>query len=299
VDQKNLAARQGWNDVHRPLNEQYVYDYMKRVKALKLPLGKLTIDDGWDVRYYPGDDRMNYGNWEINREKFPHMERLVRDMTEEGFTPGLWFAPFTFTPNCRLAVAHPERIGLTFSENAECEAVRRLMFITPAPELETYYRSVFAPYVEMGFRKFKLDMSYGPKHEMKALLVTMRRVIKALDPTVEIEAHIPDIFVSRYCDTVRINDVSFDDAGEWRAVTMEHYKVCRYSAGGKILNLDHLGTNTPVPTAENYLEHSKMLLQLPGGYPCVSLLPDVFGQAVSDTFTGLVREWDEEQQRNR
>ena len=144
----------------------------------------------------------------------------------------------------------------------------------------------------MGFGKFKLDMSYGYKHEMKQLLAKIYSIIKKLDKTVEVEAHIPDIFVSRYCDTVRINDVSFDGPDSWRAVTTEHYKVCRCSSPDRILNLDHLGTNTPTPAVEDYLEHVQMLLKLDGGFPCVSLLPDFYGKKVSDFFVGAIKEWE-------
>lgn len=296
VDQKREAVQQGKKEMQACLNEDFVYKYMDRVGKMGLPKGKLTIDDGWDVRYAP-DGRMVYGNWEIDRSKFPHMEKLVQDMKEEGFIPGLWFAPFTVTPNSKLVKQYPHLLGSTFSQNAEDEAVRRLMFLRPDPVLEKYYEDVFSRYIAMGFRKFKLDMSYGSKGEMKQLLAMMYRIIKEIEPAVEVEAHIPDIFVSRYCDTVRINDVNFDEQGQWRAVTREHYKVCRYSSPDKILNLDHLGTNTPIPKEEEYLEHTQMLLQLEGGYPCVSLLPDLFGQKAIDRYTGLVQDWYNCQQR--
>lgn len=291
VDQKNLAARRGEPDVHKPLTESYVYDYMKRVDRMKLPHGKLTIDDGWDIRDTPGCPHC-YGNWEIDREKFPRMERLVRDMTAEGFYPGLWFAPFTVTPNSRFGSAHPELIGGPFpAGGAELEESQRLMYLLPSPVLERYYTDLYETYISMGFRKFKLDMSYGPKQDMKALLRMMYGIIKKIDPSVEVEAHIPDIFVSRYADTVRINDVSFDDAGLWRGVTMEHYRVCRYSAGGKILNLDHIGTNTPEPAEKDFFAHAELLLSLEGGYPCVSLLPDVFGEKAAQRFSEMINDW--------
>lgn len=290
VDQKNKAVLAGSDDMWSKLNEQFVYDYMKRVERLGLPKGKLTIDDGWDIRRDP-DGHLLYGNWDIDRAKFPHMEKLVHDMTEEGFIPGLWFAPFTCTPNSRLAQKHPDLLGETFTENAEGEAVRRLMNLLPDKRLEQYYTDLFSLYIGMGFKKFKLDMSYGPKRDMKALLKMMYGIIKKLDHTVEVEAHIPDIFVSRYCDAVRINDVSFDPDETWRAVTMEHYKVCKYSAGGKLLNLDHVGTNTEVPEEAPFIEHAKMLLALDGGYPTVSLLPDAFSQKGSDTLCGLICDW--------
>lgn len=291
VEQKKDAVRKGSDIMQSCLCEDFVYSYMRRVEKLGLPKGKLTIDDGWDIRYAP-DGRMCYGNWEIDRIKFPHMERLVKDMSEEGFTPGLWFAPFTFTPNSELARKYPDLIGETFSENAEDEAVRRLMFIKPDDALEEYYRGVFYPYIDMGFKKFKLDMSYGRKNEMKQLLAMMYRIIKERDKTVEVEAHIPDLFVTRFCDTVRINDVNFECPDSWRAVTTEHYKVSRYSSPDRILNLDHLGTNTSTPKEADYLEHVNMLLKLKGGYPCVSLLPDFFGTKATEIFVDGIREWE-------
>ncbi len=291
VEQKKEAKMKGSNVMQSCLNEEFVYNYMKRVTAMGLPHGKLTIDDGWDVRYDSGG-QMRYGNWDIDRNKFPHMEQLVKDMTNEGFTPGLWFAPFTVTPNSTLALRYPRLLGELFP-GGELEETRKLTFLKPDPVLEKYYEEIFSRYIYMGFRKFKLDMSYGNKNEMKELLKMMYGVIKRIDRTVEVEAHIGDIFVSRFCDTVRINDVAFDDFDKWRGVTLEHYKVCRYSSPDKILNLDHIGTNTPIPKEEQYLEHLKLIMSLSGGYPCVSLLPDMFSQSTVDTFVGAIREWDE------
>lgn len=289
VDQKNRAAQMGEKNVWKPLCEDYVYEYMRRVDKIGLPHGKLTIDDGWDIRYAE-DGGVCYGEWKIDREKFPHMEQLVKDMTAEGFYPGLWFAPFLITPCSPLGKAHPELIGLPF-DGGELNEENKRKFLHPSPILEDYYERIFEQYIAMGFKKFKLDISYGPKAEMKALMKMICGIIRKLDPTVETEAHVPDIFVSRYCDTVRINDVSFDEAGLWRGVTMEHYKVCRYSAAGKTLNLDHIGTNTPVPAEKDYFEHAGMLLALEGGYPCVSLLPDVFGHDAEVRYAEMIRTW--------
>lgn len=273
------------------ITEEFVYRYMRRVKALGLPPGKLTIDDGWDIRL-TSDGKRVQGNWEIDREKFPHMEQLVRDMKQEGFIPGLWFAPFTVTPTSKIAKEHPELLGDFWSQASENGDMEALRFLHPDEALRPYYTAIFSKYVAMGFRKFKLDMSYGEKQEMIALLKMIDEVIKSIDESVEVEAHIPDIFASRYCDTVRINDVAFDEAGKWRGVTQGHYYVCRYSSPDRVLNLDHLGTNTPNPSAKNFLEHSRMLLKLKGGYPCVSLLPDRFEEpCVAEEFAAMVNAW--------
>ncbi|MBQ9085901.1 MAG: alpha-galactosidase [Clostridia bacterium] len=288
VDQKREAVLNGSKNMQSALCEEYVYRYMDRVERLGLPKGKLTIDDGWDVQY-TAEGRRIYGNWEINREKFPHMEQLVKDMTARGFVPGIWFAPFTFTPDCSLAQEHPELIGKVYSQSSESGL--KWVFIRPDPVLEEYYTKIFSRYISMGFRKLKLDIAYGPKDEMKELLKIMYTVVKKIDPTVEVECHIPDIFVSQYCDTVRINDVNFDPEGLWRGVTMEHYKVCKYSAGNKTLNLDHLGTNDPMPEEKDYLDHTNIILSLDGGYPCVSLLPDVFSKETQDSYVNMIHAW--------
>ncbi|MBP3666566.1 MAG: alpha-galactosidase [Clostridia bacterium] len=293
VDQKNRAVSLGYSEVQKAITSDFVYEYMRRVDKLKLPRGKLTIDDGWDVRDKAPDGKPCFGNWIVDREKFPNMRGLVSDMKNEGFIPGLWFAPFTVTPNCELIRKYPRLLGKYFPCGAELEESRKLSFLLPDPVLEDYYRSIFEPYIDMGFKKFKMDMSYGNKREMQELMRLMHKVIKSLDSTVEIEGHIGDLFASRYCDTVRINDVNFN-IRDWRAVTTEHYKVCRYSSHDKVLNFDHIGTNTPMPREEDYLDHARMLCRMEGGFPCVSLLPDVFRVHAADVLRGELLEWEQE-----
>ena len=264
-----------------------VYSYMDRIEALGLPKGKLTIDDGWDTEFN-SDGKRIFGNWEIDRVKFPNMEKLARDIRDRGFVPGLWFAPFIFTEDCKLAKEHPEVIGSNYSSDPNFPL--RWKYILDSDVLDEYYYSVFKKYIDMGFRKLKLDIAYGYKRDMSDLLKRMYRIIKEIEPTVEVECHIPDIFVSQYCDTVRLNDVSLDPEGKWRGLTQEHYKVCRYSSPHKILNLDHLGTNTTLPEPKYFLEHSHMILALEGGYPCVSLLPDCYDESVQKEFVDAVKQ---------
>lgn len=289
VEQKHLAAVEGGKNVQSVLSEEFVYDYMRRVKALGLPTGKLTIDDGWDLEFDENGKRI-YGNWEPDPTRFPHFEQMVKDMTDNGFIPGLWFAPFTMTPSCRLAKTHPELVGHTWSQDPIAESDRKLHYIVDDDALDDYYKSIFHKYIDMGFKKFKLDMSYGNKREMKLLMKRIYRIIKEKDPSVEVETHMPDIFLAKYSDTVRINDVLLDDNGVWRGVTTEHWRVSRNSCD-KILNLDHIGTNTPMPREEDYVMHTKMLLALKGGYPCVSLLPDNFGGETEKSFVDAVNAW--------
>lgn len=287
-EQKRWQKERELENTQAALDENLIYDYMDRIERLGLPKGKLTIDDGWDTELN-ADGKRIFGNWEENKKKFPDMERLCRDMTERGFIPGLWLCPFVITDDCDIAKAHPEIVGSNY--HADPNFPLRWKYLLDSDILDGYFNDIFKKYIGMGFRKFKLDIAYGCKQDMRDLLQRMYRIIKNIDPAVEVECHIPDIFVSKYCDTVRLNDVNLDPEGKWRGLTQEHYKVCRYSSPNKILNLDHLGTNTPVPPADKFLEHSRMILALEGGYPCVSLLPDCYDGQTQNEFVSAVKEW--------
>ena len=287
-EQKRWQNERGLADTQASLDEALIYDYMDRIESLGLPKGKLTIDDGWDVETNEKGQRI-FGNYNVNPEKFPDMARLCRDMTERGFIPGLWLCPFVITDDCELAKAHPEVVGSNY--HADPNFPLRWKYLLDSDIIEGYFYDLFKKYIDMGFRKFKLDIAYGYKQDMRDLLKRMYRIIKSIEPSCEVESHIPDIFVSKYCDTVRLNDVSLDPEGKWRGLTQEHYKVCRYSSPHKILNLDHLGTNTTLPPADKFIEHSRMILALEGGYPCVSLLPDCYDETVQKEFVEAVNEW--------
>jgi alpha-galactosidase len=64
-----------------------------------LPFDVVQIDDGWEELV---------GDWTPNA-KFPGgMQSLAERITDAGFTPGLWLAPFIALPQSRVATEHPE-----------------------------------------------------------------------------------------------------------------------------------------------------------------------------------------------
>lgn len=272
---------------YRCLNEDYIYNYLRRIEKLNLPAGKITIDEGWDDRGVFTNKPYVMGNYDIDRTRFPHWEQMLKDIAASGFIPALWYSPFLTTENSRIAQKYPHLV----SENYEYKNGDKLgrRFFADDDVLDAHYRETLSKYMDMGIRKFKCDLSYGPKDQMKALMKRVYRIAKELDPTVEIEMHMPDIFVSRYADVVRINDVAFDQ-GEWRGATIEHYRVCRLSTD-RILNLDHLATNSQGAPRHLGMEHVRMEMALAGGYPVVSLLPDRFPDMYRDEFCELLRNW--------
>lgn len=290
VEQAKHAKFSGLTN-HDVINEKFVYDYMDKVEKMGLPKGKFTIDDGWAINTNK-DGQYLLGDWEVNRNKFPNFEKLVENIRNRGFIPGLWFAPFTTTLNSELAEQHPELIGTSYDE-------RRNWYNLICKEeiLRPYYKRIFKKYADMGFMKFKLDISYGPKNEMIDLLKIMSEEIKSINPKIELETHIPDIFASEYADTVRINDVAFDKEGKWRYTTAGHYIVCKNSSPDRILNLDHIGTNNPLMSAKEFIEHFEILKQYAkesGGYVTVSYLPELFAEDIQEKFKmGLYELYDE------
>ncbi len=277
-------------DNYAIFNEEFVYDYLRRVNRLGLPgRGKFTIDDGWAVLH---NEKGQYlvGDWDVDRQRFPHFERMIQDIAAEGFAPGLWFAAFHLSPDSRFGKAHPELLS-----TADFGANRNYIRYTPElePLLHDYYRQIFAPYVQMGIKKLKLDIAYSRKDEMIDLYRIIREEVKKLDPTVELESHIPDVFAARYADTVRMNDISIYPADPWQYAVAGHFQVCHYCSD-RILNLDHLGGNNPQVNAGLFLDHCDMLLAYSRqhkSYPVVSLLPDLYAPRIRDAFLGRLREY--------
>ncbi len=288
--EQSRAAQCSRSNNYDVFNEAFVYDYMKRIEKLGLPKhGKLTIDDGWAI---VRNERGQYlvGDWEIDRNRFPNFEKMISDIASEGFMPGLWLTPFQLSPDSRFGKEHPELISSQiFGENRP--------YIRYAPEYEQilheYYRNIFTPYVQLGIKKFKLDISYGRKSEMIELLRIIREEIKKLDDTIELESHIPDVFAAKYADTIRMNDVSIFPNINWQNVVTGHFQVCHYSSD-RIINLDHMGGNNPMVNAAAFLDHCDMLLtysRMHKSYPVISILPDHFSKNIRDEFSARVREF--------
>ncbi|MFT6810023.1 MAG: hypothetical protein ACJA01_003266 [Saprospiraceae bacterium] len=63
----------------------------------------------------------------------------------------------------------------------------------------------------MGVMKFKIDMSYNSKSYMLPIHRALNSAAKDIDKNIEMEFHIPDIFLAKYADVVRTNDIGLND----------------------------------------------------------------------------------------
>ncbi len=85
----------------RHFKPQQVYDTLPTVKRMGFTW--VTLDDGW---------QNNYGDWQLDPEKFPHGDADMRAMVDrihrEGFKAQLWWSPLNAAPESKLLQNEPE-----------------------------------------------------------------------------------------------------------------------------------------------------------------------------------------------
>jgi len=81
--------------------ERDVIANVERLRAERLPLGVVVIDDGYQT---------SDGDWtSVDTKKFPRgMKWLADEIRRAGFVPGIWVAPFAANEHSQLAREHPE-----------------------------------------------------------------------------------------------------------------------------------------------------------------------------------------------
>ena len=123
-----------------------------------LPLRVVQIDDGFETRV---------GDWAHFTPGFPQgVAPLAREIQAQGFTAGLWLAPFIVNPRSRLAKTHPDWL-LRGRFNRPLNAGYLWNTFTTAldlthPEALAYAREVVETAVHTwGFPFLKLDFLYA------------------------------------------------------------------------------------------------------------------------------------------
>jgi alpha-galactosidase len=87
-----------WIPFGQNINEQLVRELAK--SAADAGMKEFIIDDGW---------QSNYGDWEIDKKKFPNGLKPVFDYIKSlGMKPGLWVSIGTASPSTKVFKAHPE-----------------------------------------------------------------------------------------------------------------------------------------------------------------------------------------------
>lgn len=286
VEQK-AAVRSGGRP-QDSLDDAFITDFLDRIDAMDLPRGKVTIDDGWFRPAGPG----GMGDWDTDTSRIADLGRVAARIRERGHVPGLWFAPGRAAVDSAFLAGHPEEFVPIASARAETVGrALRERYARPAAALLDQLRPIFGRYSELGFAKFKLDLHYGPKDRMIGQLQLAYAAIKELDPTHEVEHHVPDVFASRWADVVRTNDVLINGVQDWRRVAEAHWLISRWSSPDTLLNLDHVGGNDPGVGAADFVTHLDLMLRH-DGHPVVSLLPDRLGPEAVDRLRSAMIAYD-------
>lgn len=272
VEQNWLFKHRNLSSVKAALTHGMIREYLDTIDHCGWPAGRFTIDEGWCPREGPG----GFGDW-IPRDdlSLPFLAEAIR---AAGHIPGLWIAPALIDRNSTAAVRNPNLVGTAVQMGGECDW-SRYFYLNPSAASQELINDLFRRAYDWGFRKFKLDIFYGPKPVMQELSRQCRIAADALPEPVELEGHIPDPFCAQYMDVIRLNDILISDQHSgWEAVFADHLRVCRDSAPGMILNLDHIGGNAVDVSEGQFIRHLDLMAdELHHGYPAVSLLPQHLG----------------------
>ena len=87
-----------WEPFGSDINEKLVMELAKSAAAAGMK--EFVIDDGWQD---------SYGDWGIDKKKFPHGLKPVFDYIKSlGMKPGLWISVGSATPDSKVFKQHPE-----------------------------------------------------------------------------------------------------------------------------------------------------------------------------------------------
>ena len=273
-EQKKQATKR--HEHFNLLNHDFVKYYVDKIIEFGYPKGKLTLDHGWGT-FPDGSIKSGFGSWVPDPKKFPDFRKTMDFINEKGFTPGLWIGFPKIHKESLAAQKYPELLG-NYSFGTKPGRKDDVQYLNPQSDIYGYASEVIARFHKMGVMKFKIDMSYNTKSEMLPIHRALYRAAKDIDQNIEMEFHVPDIFLSKYADVVRTNDIWLLDEYNWKGRGKTHYEICYKSAPGKGINLDHIGGNaTEAITEKKYLEHLESY-KTKTGFPLVSVLPHHYGK---------------------
>jgi len=157
-----------WTVSYEEITEQDVLANLEAAAgfdASLAPLDLIQLDDGWQLAW---------GDWRAN-EKFPlGMAGLAQAISDAGFTPGLWMAPFYVDPDTDIYREHPDwwvrtESGTELSYDSP-GAPRYRVLDTTHPDAAAWLFTQVADQVENGWVYLKMDFLYaaaqaGVRHE--------------------------------------------------------------------------------------------------------------------------------------
>ncbi|MCD6577592.1 MAG: alpha-galactosidase [Anaerolineaceae bacterium] len=134
-------------------NIDVLYDIRK-----DFPINLIQIDDGY---------QKEVGDWFDFNKKFPDgVKPLAKRIENDGFTPGIWLAPFIVHPRSQLARNHPE--WLLVKKNGQFtragfvwNVLGKALDLTAPGALDFVFKVVDVAVHDWGFKYLKLDFLYA------------------------------------------------------------------------------------------------------------------------------------------
>jgi alpha-galactosidase len=153
----------GWCSWYNFFREVTAEDIRANLRALTagrpdLPVKIVQIDDGFESRV---------GDWTAFRPGFPQgVAPLAEEIQKEGFTAGLWLAPFLVHPRSSLAKDHPDwllrgRWGRPANAGRLWDAFHTALDLTHPDALAYVTDLIHTTVNEWGFTFLKLDFLYA------------------------------------------------------------------------------------------------------------------------------------------
>jgi hypothetical protein len=124
-------------------------DAIRRHPLLSAHVKFIVLDMGWEHLW---------GEWEPNY-RFPGgLERVVREIKQRGFVPGIWTAPIQVHAHSKTGLRRPELLLKNQHGDPIVSHVQGHYVLDPtSPDGEAFVRDLFTRLYALGFRFFKVD----------------------------------------------------------------------------------------------------------------------------------------------
>jgi len=236
LEEKPTFVYNTWEPFRKEINEKLILELADAAAAAGMK--EFIIDDGWQT---------NYGDWIIDRNKFPNGLKPVFDHIKSlGMKPGLWLSVGSAAPDSKVYHEHPEWFvkgkdgefnNLHTEDNS---GIRSACFSTGWKD---YIRDILMELIdEHGLEYVKLDFAVvssayvfdtersgcyaedhpGHQDHAESLLTNYQRVWDLFD---ELHAHKPDLFI----------DCTFETMGGLQLID---YAMLQHAEGNWLSNFE-------------------------------------------------------------
>ena len=212
LKQKPTFVYNTWEPFFKDINEKLVMELAKAAAAAGMK--EFVIDDGWSS---------NYGDWEVDKKKFPNGLKPVFDYIKSlGMKPGLWVSVGSASTDSKIFKAHPEWFVLDENQQPvnlhwDDSTMRTACFGTPWYD---YIKGILMKFaLEYGLEYLKLDFTVvtspyrfdrrisgcyatnhaGHRDHNESLYTNYERVWKLFD---ELHSAKPDLFIDCTFETM-------------------------------------------------------------------------------------------------